>query len=331
MKESKFDSCKGSSTFPSGEQNNARVEAVFGMGPLRIHARRLWTEFLNRCLNHDGVLKLIGSANGKLGLIASVFLAYPATQEFSDAYTYPFRARLMDWNPGPVGFFWMGGKIGIEFTVSNRDAEFVDPANAEKLRKLVARVKEIQGLLRAEHVTFAGTLPGILLRNRIVREMPEAGVTAEIVAQAVRQVIDLEKMPRDTPVIVLGGRGFIGRKVVALLPRETVHCVDIKNEQDEWPSHLRGKPAVLVNISTHRALESRLQDLWPEMVLVNEVYPEPPHHLLVRLRDIGCRGYHVVGVKALSLPLFPGAYGGGIPCCAAWKTPHLQALLAKIV
>jgi hypothetical protein len=137
-------------------------------------------------------------------------------------------------------------------------------------------------------------------------------------------------MGDDAPIIVLGGRGFIGRKIVSILPKDIVHCVDISGKS-EWPEFLRGKKALLVNVSLNSALSQYMHLLWPELVVINEVYPEPSPEMVGRLRSIGCHCYHVVGVKAKAFPLFPGGYEGGIPCCAAWKTENMEALFKRIV
>jgi len=147
------------------------------------------------------------------------------------------------------------------------------------------------------------------------------------------KVKSLEGLSDDTPVIVLGGRGFIGRRVVSSLPKSIVYSVDIagNNGQNVWPSHLQGKPVLLVNISLNSALGQYVPLLWPEVVVVNEVYPEPTPELALQLEIIGCHCYHIVGVKAGALPSFPGGYQGGIPCCAAWQSEKMEALFKRIV
>lgn len=304
-----------------------------GSGFFKSHARRLFTELLNLFFNHDWIFWLIGLANKRLGVIGSIFLAYPATDDYSDAYTYRWRARTMEWNPRPIGFFWQNGKIGIKFAISANNGQFSDPANKDKLCHLVQRMEKLRKLFHAKHKTFAGILPGVLFMRRLVRETPEADVTVEAVKQVIGKVKLLEGLGNDTPVIVLGGRGFIGRKVVASLPKDIVYGVDIAggNGHDCWPSHLQGKPVLLVNISLNSALGQYVHMMWPELVVINEVYPEPSDELAEQLKSIGCHCYHVVGVKAGALPSFPGGYQGGIPCCAAWQSEDMEALFKRIV
>jgi len=312
--------------------NGKVTERKTAWGFAKSHARRLFTEFLNLFFNHDFIFWLIGSANKRFGVIGSVFLAYPANVGYSDAYTYRWRAQTMEWNPRPIGFFWQNGKIGVKFAISSSNSQFSDQANKGKLCHLVERMEELRKLFCAEHKTFAGILPGVLFMKRLVKKTPEADVTAEAVKQVIGKVKSLEGLSDNTPIIVLGGKGFIGRRVVASLSEGTVYSVDIAgNSQNVWPSNLQGKPVLLVNISLNSALGQYIHLLWQEVVIVNEVYPEPCQELAQQLQTVGCHCYHVVGVKARALPSFPGGYQGGIPCCAAWQSKDMEALFKRIV
>ncbi|MCX6741479.1 MAG: hypothetical protein NTY61_03730 [Candidatus Parcubacteria bacterium] len=300
---------------------------------VKSHVRCLFTEALNLFFNHSWIYWLIGLSNRKFRLIESVFLVYPATDDYTSAYSYAYRSRWHEWKPGPIGFFWQNGKLGVKFAISAHNGQFSDPANKDKLRQVVEKMERIRKLFHAKHKTFAGILPGVLFMKRLVRETPEADVTVEAVRQVIERVRLLEGLSDDTPVIVLGGRGFIGRRVVDALPKGTTYSVDIAgcNGQNVWPDHLRGKPTLLVNISLNSALGQYIHLLWPEIVIVNEVYPEPSQELAQQLKAVGCHCYHVVGVKAKALPSFPGGYQGGIPCCAAWRAESMEALFKRIV
>ena len=300
---------------------------------MKSHIRRLAIEFFSLVFNHDWIFWLIGLANKKCGLIKSVFLVYPATEEYGLAYAYRWRLAKNKWQPWLVGFFCQNGKIGIKFAISASNGQFGDPINKENLYHLVQRMEKLKVLFHAEYKTFAGILPGVLFMNRLVKETPEADVTVEAVKQVIGKVKSLERLSEDTPVIVLGGRGFIGRRVVAALPQGIAYSMDIvgNNGPNVWPSHLQGKPVLLVNISLNSALSQYIHLLWPEVVVVNEVYPEPCQELAQQLKAVGCHCYHVVGVKAKALPSFPGGYQGGIPCCAAWQSNEMEALFKQIV
>jgi hypothetical protein len=70
--------------------------------------------------------------------------------------------------------------------------------------------------------------------------------------------------------------------------------------------------------------------MWPGIVYLNEVYPEPSREEIEELRDIGVSTWHVVGVKASAYPPFPKAYRGGIPCCAANPNGPLEAIVRRL-
>jgi len=58
--------------------------------------------------------------------------------------------------------------------------------------------------------------------------------------------------------------------------------------------------------------------LWPEVVVVNEVYPEPSEKEVADIKAKGAVCYHIVGAKGRAWPGFPRGYAGGIPCCASF-------------
>jgi len=302
------------------------------------HIRRTAIEIINLLLGYNWVYWLIGLANKKLGWIESVFLVYPANDDYALAYVYARRLPKIEWKPWFIGIFWENGKYGVKFAISAHNGHFRDPANKERMRGVVDRMEELRKLFCAKRKTFAGTLPGILFAKRMLRETHEADVTVGVVVKAIEKVKLFDGLRDDIPIVILGGRGFIGRRVVASLPKENVYCVDIANgngtsqsKTAEWPSHLKGQRVILVNIALNSALDGYLDRLWPGIVVVNEVYPEPSPETEKRLRSIGCVCYHIVGVRGGALPSFPHGYHGGIPCCAAWPSGQMEALLFKVI
>lgn len=296
------------------------------------HVRRLSLELLNILVNHDWLFWLIGAINKRIGLIESVFLVYPATEKYASAYVYKHRLPKIRWKPWPCALLSQNRKFGLMFCISATDSQFTDPENVENIRQVAERMERVRQLLGAKRKTFAGILPGVLYYNRIIHEAPEADLTAVVVVQAIESVKVKESLSDDTPIIILGGRGFIGRRVVKLLSKDHIFSIDSSNSQSckDWPNHLRGQRAIVVNITLNNALEDYLDVIWPGTLVINEVYPEPTPEILERLRIKNCDCYHIVGVDGSAFPSFPDAYEGAIPCCAAWPSTHMKVVVRKL-
>ena len=147
----------------------------------------------------------------------------------------------------------------------------------------------------------------------------ERDVTVKAVFQALDKIKSAEKLPAHVPVIVLGGDGFIGSELVKA-GGEKFHSYDVGLEESFFVffEKLRDKPVILLNVTKKEALSSYIPHLWPEAVLVNEVYPEPTEKEVASIKAIGACCYHIVGVKGRAWPGFPRGYAGGIPCCASF-------------
>lgn len=299
---------------------------------LMSHFRRMSIEIINIFLNHDCLFRQIGAINMRIGLIESVFLVYPATEKYALAYVYRRRMPLVMWNPWPCGLLWQNRKLSLMFCISATNGQYTDPANAEKLRNVSERMEALRQMFGAKRKTFAGVLLGVLYFKRVIREAPEADLTATAVVQAIDLVKKQESLSASTPIVVLGGKGFIGRRVVKLLDISTTYTIDSADGQgqNDWPNHLGGQRIIVVNITLNDAIRNYLDVIWPGTIVINEVYPEPALDILEQLTNKNCSCYHIVGVKALSLPSFPAAYEGAIPCCAAWPSPRMEVVIRKL-
>lgn len=304
------------------------------MKNIRLHARRLGLELLNLIFNHYWLFWFLGVINRHIRVIETVFLMYPATEKYALSYVYPSRLPNVKWNPWPVGLFFQNGRIGLEFVVSATNTDFRDPSNTESLKLLADRMEQIRKLVHAEQKTFAGILTGILNQQKIIDENREIDVTVRAIRQAVFSVM-VDKFYKElTPIIILGHKGFIGRRVFEDLMSHgcTVWGIDTKdgNGRQNWPSCLKGQEAILVNIADTGALEVYFDLLWPELIVINEVYPEPQQELIEMCRERHLSVWHIAGIKAVSWPRFPRAYEGSIPCCAAWPSKDIKVKLTKL-
>jgi hypothetical protein len=236
----------------------------------------------------------------------------------------------MRWRPWPVGVFKQDGKWGVMMVISSLETDFTLSDNHENLQVLTAHTEHVKSMTKASQKTFAGILPGVLYFNRIVRDTIEADVTVEAVLQAEKNVRENLGYSDNTPLIILGGKGFIGRRVVKKMSDREVYSIDLDQGEINlslWPENLQGREAILINLTKKHALKSYLALFWKELVLLNETYPEPAKDEIEKLSKIGSPVFHVVGIKAVSMPSFPKAYRGGIPCCAARISENMEVLV----
>lgn len=296
------------------------------------HVSRIALIINSILFNHDVVFRFVGWLNRRWRFLETVFLVYPATYDYYLAYAYEIQRKPMAWNPWPCLLFWQEGKFGLMVSISSTEEEFTRPENRQNLIRVVDRVEQIRQMLGASQKTFAGILPGFLCREKILTESPETEVTVEAVARAEADVRGQLSYPADVPLIVLGGQGFIGRRLVQRLEGREIYSVDLQDGDtaQQWPAHLQGKKAILINVTRAGSIDSYLRMFWPELVLLNEVYPPPTKDLLQPLWSIGSPIFHVVGIVARAYPSFPRAYEGGIPCCAARKTEEMKVIVKRV-
>ncbi len=297
---------------------------------LRSHLKRSAVEVVNFVLNHTWFFRIIGWLNSRTGKLASVFLVYPATREYALSAAYPRRLAKNRWTPWPTGIMRQDGKIVLMVAVSATDEDIRAPDSSRDLERLRDAVERLRALVRAERKSFAGVLPGVMHRRGLLETPSEREVTARVVCQAVEQLAADDSGQR-IPVIVLGGGGFIGRRMVEILD-ENFECysLDVLDGRDAWPTHLQGRPSLLVNVANRQALNGVEDKLWSGMVVLNEVYPEPSRRLRADLAARGIAVHHVVGVAGSVFPRLPNAYRGAIPCCAAWPSRDAQVVTRSL-
>ena len=93
--------------------------------------------------------------------------------------------------------------------------------------------------------------------------------------------------------------------------------IGVDKENPLLPQELLGKTAILLNVTRAKVLLSYADQLWKELVIINEVYPEPSADEVKKFSSIGCKLYHIAGIPAFTFPPLSGAYKGYMPCCAA--------------
>lgn len=289
----------------------------------RVHFRRIGVILLNVIFGHIWVYALIGFMNKYIfnKPIKSIFMLYPANEKYTRAYVYAWYARSMKWKPRLVGVLKQNKKWGMIFGISATEEDYVNPENINNLKIVEMNLERIRKILGADQKTFAGILPGVLSSKGVIRNSPEREVTVKAVLQALARIRSDENLPQNTPVIILGGEGFIG-SALRKAGNGNFHTFDLGLGKEshffDFFEKLRGKPTILLNITKKGALSSYISYLWPEIIVVNEVYPEPSGKELSEIKALGSKCYHIIGVKGKAWPGFPRGYAGGIPCCASF-------------
>jgi len=130
------------------------------------------------------VLRLIGRLNRRYSFLSTLFVMYPATEEYAKAYVPSNKRHIMRWSPWLVGVYRQNGKFGLSAVISSSEIDFRDENNIHHLRDMVNEAREICDLVGATQLSFAGILPGVLNTHRIIKGSVEARVTVEAIVKA---------------------------------------------------------------------------------------------------------------------------------------------------
>ena len=258
--------------------------------------------------------------------LSTVTLFYPANRKYIEKVTFAWYARRAKWRPTFGGFFATSNGCGLIFAIGALEEEFSNPENQAKLLGVHRTMERISRQLRIPSVAYSGVLPSVLARTGVAREPIELHRTAHWIVEAMAVVRADCQMPKQSPIVVLGAAGYLGKRVIELIHKldPDQEIVEIDPAHDDPSCHgqellgqFLGKPTLIVNISRRDVMERYVDLLWRGVVVLNEVYPECSAEGLARLRDKGVRYFHIQGVRGWSIPRFPGAYQGAVPCCAA--------------
>ena len=299
------------------------------------YVRRLFVLNINLLFNNRIVWAILGVFNKRLKLIKTIFLAYPASHNFAKEYVFDNVLEETRWHPWFTGFFIQNGKIGLKFAISSTEDDFRDENNIDKLRSIWLKMSYLQHILEVDQMTFAGILPGLFYKRNIINNLPiELDNTVIAVKKTVLSIIEYLNIEDDAPLIVLGGKGFIGNKIITEIQDRVVYCidkndVDIDYDIDTIITSSKNK-VIILNVATQKALEENLIYFNEKVIIINEVYPEPSEELINKIKAKGSTLFHIVGVKGRSFPRFPRAYRNGIPCCASWNSDNIDIEFIKI-
>ena len=185
-------------------------------------------------------MEILAFLNRRFRFLHTVFVAYPAEESYALAYIPPSKRHLMLWKPWPVGFFRQGRKWGLTFVISSAESDFAKTENLPRLKRLLHETESICRRLGAEQTCFSGILPGVFYARRLRKNFVEADVTVRTLVEVEKMLRAKKELPDDVPIIVLGGKGFIGRRFFAR--HWAAELFDQLTSMTRFPSNSLEKP-----------------------------------------------------------------------------------------
>ena len=289
--------------------------------------RKLFFFSLMLLFNNPVTLLLIGILNRLcFRPIKSLFIIYPASDKYIEPYCFRFLWPYFRHHPVIIGGFFQGGQLGLTCVISAFESDFESKGFLEKFFQRSTLLGKILGVPLQ---TYGGVLPNALKRANLleppyITERNE--LVANVVLKAMEEIRKQKQLGEKTPIILLGGMGNIGTAVRKRLAaqKQEIYIVD---KQDPFPTNLKNKSTILIDIARKGVLEQYLPHFWKGMLIINETYPEPSKKVVFALKKRGIHLYHIVGVKGSTFPNFFNAYAGGVPCCAMNTSEQFTPLI----
>ena len=277
----------------------------------------------------------MGIVNKRLNLIEVIYCGYPANRKYLEEYDSKLKGQIEKYKYSPylAGFYIQNRKLGLKFFISANEDDFLSEGGLKNLSQVVRRVNEIRAILHAKEQSFAGIISGLLYKNKLITETSERDKVVNCVVKGIDETLKLEGYNQNAPIIILGAKGYIGREVARHLHGRTLYLLDINEHEEvskDWPTEIRNKKAILVNISKKHQIKHYAPLAWRRLILLNEVYPEPGDEEVSMFKQSGGNVYHLSGVKGISFPSFPGAYKNAIPCSASWSNKEIQIVIKSL-
>lgn len=264
--------------------------------------------------------------------IRSVFLCYSGNERYAGHYGFKILEPYLKWFPTPIGIYKQGRFWGIVFASSMTEGDFTAPENRPNLEKIINRLKFIRALVGADQIQMAGVLPSFIERKIPALKIQSSHLVSKAVVAAAAKIQNTNFHGKNIPVVLLGGNGKIGKMLQKELTSfEEIYVVDPNSGLAELPSHLYGKDILLIDVSRTGSLVKYYEQLWPEIVVLNETFPEPRGKGLRSIQRRGLKIYHLAGVSGRVYPSLPLGYSGSVPCCAIHDFDQgLQPILLEL-
>jgi hypothetical protein len=301
------------------------VVVLLGATVLGAPARRLWSA--------AGMGAAFATMNAGHGFIRRLlrpqylWVAYPGTERDKRHYFPKWVERLVRplYSTGLMRF----GRYWGLMVAGKATAESLDDS-PERLRALL---DEARGAYPGVQViALAGRLPSLAMKAGIPLETPftqgDKGTLCTMVMTAREQASLLGKSPGETAIAVVGGAGFVGRRLTDELGQEfrSVICLDPRlTERRETenilytsePEDIASAEAVLVLTSRGEQAESIIPFLAPGTVVADDTHPEIPGSVRREMESTGALVFKATmgDTRFRIMPRVPFFRADDIPGC----------------
>ncbi|MDQ6749720.1 MAG: NAD-dependent epimerase/dehydratase family protein [Actinomycetota bacterium] len=213
-----------------------------------------------------------------------LWVAYPGTERDKRHYFPKWVERLV--RPlYSLGLMRFGRYWGL-MVAGKATAESLD-GSPERLRQMLDEARDAYPGVQV--IALAGRLPSMAIKAGIPLETPfttgDKGTLCTMMMTAREQASLLGKAPHETVIAVVGGAGFVGRRLTAELGHEfhRVICLDPRFTEQETranvlytgaPADISSAEAVLVLTSRGDQAESVIPFLTPGTVVADDTHPE---------------------------------------------------------
>lgn len=286
--------------------------------------RKVGIEVLNVFINNP----LTFFVFKKFGIFQAVFVMYPANSSYADHFTFRWRQRRIKWTPFVIGMFkHPSGARTLSFAISSDENEIRASSSPDELRGLNEKALAIAEVIGAKTIHYAGILPGRMTFLRVPRPSVEREATKSAVVIAVLSLQKKLNFPRDSKVILLGHKGYVGKEVFASLLGQGVDVVGVDvGDTFVVPEGMH----IVLNVTKPEAINRYIDSFNHNTVLLNEVYPAPHRDIITQIKENRARAFHIAGVKAEALPVFPASYKGAVPCCGAIPGEYYEIVFKEL-
>ena len=244
-----------------------------------------------------------------------MFLCYAGSEEYARRYRYRWADRWLNNRPTLIGAYRQGGTWGLAFATPATEPMLLRN-DSDLLWRILRRLSRIAALTGARRIRVAGVLPSHLHRMGHPLGNSEIGnAIASVVHAAIDRTRAKAGLSPTTPLVLLGGRGYVGSLVAQRLEQAGRPCqiVDLVGGSSRA---LPLEPTLLVDMSRSGAVDGYMK-LAPRAPSCSaRSFPSRRGDSWAPSRPGGSRVFHIAGVAAKMYPPLPGKYAGAIPCCA---------------